>query len=222
MSNGALTKLMIIPFKDAEVMQVPIPSGPPFVCPFNPESYSITTNYKYATSDQQGKDGEEAKFGGIEPRTFSFDIFLDGTGASGIKTEVAPMIEYFKTIVGFQGDIHRPNFFIVTWGTFMVRCVLQNYTINYKLFNSLGLPKRAVISTSWREFKPITLGSLLQNLMSPDVTHLHTVAEGDHLSLITYKVYKDNKYYLQVAEKNGLNNLRELNAGTTLQLNPLK
>jgi hypothetical protein len=222
MNQGALVKLMIIPFKDAEGLQVPVPSGPPFICPFNPESYAITTTYKYASSDQQGNDGDEAKFEGIEPRTFSFDIFLDGTGASGPKLEVLPLIEYFKTIVGFQSDIHRPNFFIVSWGTFFVRCVLQNYTINHKLFSSAGLPLRAVISTSWKEYKPIKLGALLKNLMSPDVTHSHTVTEGEDIALLTYNTYKDSKYYLQVAEKNGLNNLRELSAGSRLAFHPLK
>ncbi|MCB9284080.1 MAG: hypothetical protein H6563_08420 [Lewinellaceae bacterium] len=222
MADGALVKLTIIPFKDAENVQVPIPSGPPFVCPFNPESLSISTTYKYKEDQEHGKDGSEAKFEGIEPRTFSFDIFLDGTGASGASLEVMPLIELFKTTVGFQGDIHRPNFFIVSWGTFFVRCVLVNYSINYKLFRPSGLPLRAVISTSWKEYKPITLGSLIDNLLSPDVTHLHTVKESEHLSLITYGVYKDPKYYLQVAEKNELNNLRKVNPGVVLQLYPLK
>jgi len=183
---------------------------------------SIQQTVKYEDPKNQGADGGEAKFEGMEPRTFSFDIFLDGTGASGTKLEVEPMIMAFQAITGFQGDIHRPGFFIISWGTFFIRCVLVNYTVTYKLFRPNGTPLRAVISTSWREFKPLTLGSLLKNLLSPDVTHQHTVTENEHLAMLAYQTYKDPKYYLQVAEKNDLDNLKQLNAGQDLSLPPLK
>jgi nucleoid-associated protein YgaU len=56
---------------------------------------------------------------------------------------------------------------------------------------------------------------------SPDLTHRVTVAQGDILPLMTYEVYDDQNYYLQVAKVNKLKNFRKLKAGTTLVFPPI-
>jgi len=245
--NGALVKLTIIPFaSDSDIQKPPvggIPDGPPFIAQFNPESFTESTTIEFKKSDVQGTNSSEAKFERVAPRTFSFDLTFDGTGATGTPLipnvvnavpipslppqplgglGVAPAIELFKELVAFKSNEHRPPFFVVTWGTFFARCVLESFSINYKLFSPLGVPLRAVISTSWREHSPQTLRQLISNLLSPDVTHQHIVKEGDYLSLITNSVYDTPNYYYQVAEKNNLDNLRKLEVGSNLQLHPLK
>jgi nucleoid-associated protein YgaU len=224
MLDGFHAKLTIMPFEDSETTQMGPPAGPPFNAQFNPESFTIANEFDYEPQEPkaQGDDGGEAKFKGIKPRTFSFDFLLDGTGAAGMKMEVLLQIELFKQTVGYSGKIHRPHFLVLNWGTFIATCALESFSINYKLFRPDGTPLRAVLSASFREHKSKTLKDLLKNLMSPDVTHAHLVQGNDHLSLITQRVYKDPRYYFQVAEKNGLNNLRRVETGTTLYLYPLK
>lgn len=222
MIDGALVKLTIIPFKRDDTLQQAEPSGVPFVCPFNPEGFSVSGSYTFLNDESAGGTSGTPRFAKVEPKTFSLDIFLDGTGAASSKVvEVAPTITVFEELVAFKGDNHRPDFFIVSWGSFFVRCVLTSYTINYKLFRSNGLPLRAVISTSWKEFKPIVLSSLIDNLQSPDVTHQHLVREREHLTTITNDVYENPKYYLQVARSNNLNNVRKVLPGSLIKLYPL-
>ena len=48
------------------------------------------------------------------------------------------------------------------------------------------------------------------------------VKEGDHLSLMTQRMYGDPKYYLQIAQVNGLTNYRKLKVGQPLLFPPLK
>lgn len=220
--SGKLIKLTIIPFSDSEMAQVPIPSGPPIIAQFNPESLSITTKFNYADEQTLGQVGSEGKYESISPRTFSFDILLDGTGASGVKLEVHPLIKLFEVSTGFIGNLHRPSFFMVSWGSILIKCVLKQYTINYKMFSPAGFPLRATISTEWQEMISNDLGQFLLNLLSPDVTHLLEVNDEQSLPLISYKTYKDSRYYVQVAEKNKLNTLRTLERGSTLKLHPLK
>jgi hypothetical protein len=252
MANGALLKLTIIPFKNDSDTQDPTGLNPltaslepPFVAQFNPESFTVNKEIEYETNEASGSDGGEAKFVKVNPRKFSFDLLFDGTGAAGLPPTPASLIgaipipnvgplpgadqvgittniELFKRLVGYKGDTHRPRFFIITWGTFFARCVLESYSINYKLFSPLGVPLRAVISTSWREYKAIQLTEFIKNMLSPDVTHQHTIRENEHLSLVTYGVYEDPRYYYEVGEKNELDNLRKLNPGDSLQLFPLK
>jgi nucleoid-associated protein YgaU len=222
-ADGFLARMLIIPFADSETVQMGPPAGPPFIAQFNPESFSVSTEIEYASTDEaQGSDGGPAKFKGIKARSFSFDFLLDGTGAQGDKREVVLQVEAFKLTVGFWGDIHRPRFLVLQWGTFIVTCVLESYTVTYRLFRADGTPLRATLSASFREHKPKALEELMKNLSSPDLVHAHLVKDGEHLSLISHRIYKDPRYYLDVAEKNGLNNVRSVAAGQTLYLPPLK
>ena len=252
MLNGALLKLIIIPFKtdgdtqEASVLNIgKAKADKPFIAQFNPESFTTNMEVDYKPLEEDGSDGGEAKFKKVNPRTFSFDLLFDGTGAVGLAPTPASLIgalpipdlgplpdndeigvnrsiDQFKKLVDYKGDTHRPRFFIITWGKFFERCVLKNYSINYKLFSPVGVPLRAVISTSWQEYKAESLKQILNNLRSPDVTHQHTIKESEHLSLVSYGVYDDPKYYYEVGEKNGLDNLRKLKPGNNLQLFPLK
>jgi len=89
------------------------------------------------------------------------------------------------------------------------------------MFDIFGLPIRAKISASFTERTPSGLGAILSMLSSPDLTHTRTVAEGDILPLMTYKIYKDQNYYLQVAKVNKLKNFRKLKAGSTIIFPPI-
>ncbi len=223
MADGFMAKLTIIPFEDSENVQIGPPAGPPFIAQFNPEAFTINNEIELGPEEPaQGDDGEEAKFKSIKPRSFSFDFLLDGTGASGPKIEVLAQLELFKLTTGFSGKIHRPKFLLLNWGSFIATCVLESFSINYKLFRPNGTPLRAVLSASFREHKPAPLRELLKNLSSPDLTHLHEVIAGEHLALICYRIYKDPRYYFQVGEANGLNNLRSITIGQSLQLPPLR
>lgn len=220
---GFLAKLMIIPFEDSETVQMSPPAGPPFVAQFNPETFALTNEMEYGPDEQaHGEDGDEAKFKNIKPRTFNFELLLDGTGASGEKLDVMAQIALFKATVGFSGKIHRPRFLVLNWGVFLFTCVLESFTVTYKLFQSEGIPLRANLSASFKEHKPKALNELIKNLSSPDVTHAHLVKGGENLSLITYRVYKDPRYYIDVARTNDLNNLRNVDTGTTISLFPLR
>ncbi len=220
---GYLAKLAILPFDDSENVQAGPPSGPPFIAQFNPETFALTNEVNYGPEEPpHGADGDEAKFRSIDPRKFNFELLLDGTGASGEKREVLAQIELFKVTVGFHGKIHRPRFLVLNWGTFIFTCVLESFTITYKLFRPDGTPLRASLSASFKEHKPTALRQLLENVSSPDVAHAHAVKAGEHLPLITHRVYKDSRYYMEVARTNGLHTVRHVKPGTTLNLHPLR
>lgn len=235
--DGALLKLTIIPFKETAKGGLGPPAGLPFIVQFNPETYTDTTEYKYGPDEQpQGAVGAEAKFLGINPKKFTFELMLDGTGVSpapppaGALDAIAPstglsviaQIELFKLTVGFHGSEHRPHFLMLVWGRLVVMTVIESYAIAYKLFTPAGLPLRATISVTFREHTPKGLGELMKNLASPDINHAHQVREGEHLSKIVYDVYKDPAYSVAIAAANGLDTIRTLRPGSALYLPPLR
>ncbi|MGE0665179.1 MAG: hypothetical protein AB7O49_01370 [Sphingomonadales bacterium] len=234
--DGALLKLTIIPFEDSEGAMGP-PAGPPFIVQFNPETYTDTTEFKYGPDEPpQGASGSEAKFERVNPKKYSFELMLDGTGVSpapppaGALDAIAPstglsviaQIELFKLTVGFSGNVHRPRFLMLVWGRLLVTTVLESYSIAYKLFSPAGLPLRATLSATFREHTPKGFGELLKNLASPDIDHAHQVRDGEHLTRIVHSVYKEPAYYMAVAEANGLDTVRALRPGSAIYLPPVR
>ncbi|HWR82077.1 MAG TPA: hypothetical protein VN285_02110 [Candidatus Deferrimicrobium sp.] len=224
MTDGTLAKLTIIPFEESENVQAGPPAEPAFKAQFNPETFALNNEIEYEQQDPaHGKDGGEAKFKGIKPRIFTFELLLDGTGASGgEKKDVLDQFESFKRTVGFSGKIHRPRFLVLNWGPHIFTSALQSFSITYKLFKPDGTPLRATLTASFIEHKSNESRELESNVSSPDIVHSHLVKEGEHLSLICHRVYKDPRYYFDVAQTNNLDNLRKLETGKTVLLYPLR
>lgn len=234
--DGALLKLTIIPFEDSDGAMGP-PAGPPFIVQFNPETYTDTTEFKYGPDEPpQGSAGSEAKFERVNPKKYSFELLLDGTGVSpapppaGALDAIAPstglsvvaQVELFKLTAGFSGNVHRPRFLMLVWGRLVVTTVLESYSLAYKLFSPAGLPLRATLSATFREHTPKGFGELLKNLASPDIQHGHQVLEGEHLSKVVHDVYKSAVHCISVAEANQLDTLRHIAPGSVLYLPPLR
>lgn len=216
-----LGKLKIIAYNSSLFESGGIPVGL-YLAMFNPESFQVEHRVNYERTNTPGTIGEENKFRNVENQVLRFDFLIDGTGASGDKREVFFDIELFKFVVGYYGDIHRPNYLILQWGTFLVKCVLETMTIKYDLFRPDGTPLRATISASFREQTEGLLETLLANRTSPDLTHERIVAEGDTLPLMCYQVYKDPSYYMEVARVNGLDDFRNIKTGDRIFFPPLK
>jgi hypothetical protein len=232
-----LVKLTILPFDDSKTVQAGPPSGPPFIVQFNPETYTDTTEIELApTEPAHGDAGQEAKFKAIKPKTFTMDLLLDGTGYSpapppaGALDAVAPssglsvvaQIEHFKATTGFSGNVHRPRYLLLVWGKLIATCVLESFSIAYKLFTAEGLPLRATISASFKEHKDNLQAELEKNLASPDIQHAHVVLENELLPTVVNGVYKTPLHYIAVAAANRLDTVRRIEPGATLLLPPLR
>ncbi len=201
-----------------------IPNGVPFLAMFNPESFAISESVEWDYRNPPGSEGYDPTYVKIQPRTFSIDITLDGTGVNtnGVKIPVAAQVILFRlATTKVSGKLHRPSYLIVQYGLFICTCILQSSSVTYTMFDPTGLPIRAKINASFIERSPTGLTAVLNMLSSPDLTHTVTVKEGDILPLLTYKIYKKQDYYLQVAKINKLKNFRKLKENTKLIFPPI-
>jgi len=237
MDDATLVKLVMIPFKISENVQLAPPAGPPFVAQFNPETYAETTEIELApTGEAHGATGNEAKFKSIKPKTYSFKFLIDGSNVSpapgpfaalddaapGSGLSVVAQIEAFKATVGFSGNIHRPHYLLLVWGRLIATVAVETFTIDYKLFSPAGLPIRAEISATFKEHRDNALNALVRNLASPDIEHAHRAVEGENLPAIVHGVYGDPAYYIAVAVANDLDTVRHVAPGRPLYLPPLR
>ncbi len=227
---GALEKLKIVAFAKDDF------TGPPvgaFVAFFNPKSYKLTNSHTYDESEEAGKSLPRQIYKKTASRSLTFNFMLDGTGVTGpqsisselssVPTElwVQTQLRLFQTLTGFNGLTHQPAFLIINWGTLVFTGVMESYDVDYQLFNSAGIPLRALITANFKEHTTDSLAGKLARLSSPDLTHTRIVKAGDTLPLMCKEIYDDESYYLEVAKANKLLNFRRLKEGDEIVFPPI-
>ncbi|MDX1636323.1 MAG: hypothetical protein R3281_00035 [Balneolaceae bacterium] len=218
-------KMLIVGFNNPEFTE-PAPI-PPFKAHINPENYTQTVSINYSDMSPPGTQGAAATYNNTSPDTLKFDFLLDRTGALGNLSTgpvgVTPDIIHFKKLaLDQEGEIHRPRYLKLIWGTLLFDCQLQSLQIEHKMFSQQGLPLRAVLKTTFKKYTEDKKRVAEENKSSPDLTHVRTVKEGDTLPLMTHRIYGDSKYYMEIARINGLTNFRNLEPGTELVFPPLE
>ncbi|OYU92765.1 MAG: hypothetical protein CFE45_22090, partial [Burkholderiales bacterium PBB5] len=177
----------------------------------------------YDSAQGSGTTGSRMDFKKVKPGDLSLVFFLDGTGANGVKIDVQTQIEKFQTVTGYNGDIHRPNYLLVAWGTIQVkRCVLKSASIAYKLFKPDGTPLRAAISATFVDAVQDQTRVALAQDSSPDLTHVRVLRAGETLAGLCQQIYGDATLYLKVARANQLDSVRRVPAGTRVRFPPLQ
>jgi hypothetical protein len=209
-----------------------------FTVMFNPNSY--TRKFTISYDDQQGKGttGSGKNLDRVKPGDLQIEFTIDGTGTvaslevskataessapSDDPIDVQKKVDEFKAVCyDMDGDIHRPYFLLLVWGSLSIDCVLTSADIKYTLFDKAGKPLRATISATFSEAIADEPRAVKEGKSSPDLTHKRVVQEGDTLPLMTYRIYGDSKYYLQVAQVNGLKDFRNLQAGQVIYFPPI-
>lgn len=202
-----------------------------FVVDFNPNSFTVSSKVEYKKTEGKGKGGSDPQFEKIPPLEFSIEFTIDGTGVADKNATGDSPKDYLKkqiiklrevTGCNINGDLHRPYYLAVLWGTFLIECVLTAMTITYTLFDSDGVPLRAKINCGFLERFGPGKSDRQTRLESPDLTKYVDIKAGDTLPLLVKDKYYDPAYYLQVAKINKLKNFRNIPLGQKLILPPMK
>jgi hypothetical protein len=115
---------------------------------------------------------------------------------------------------------HAPPFVHLVWGDISLKGVVTELGIEYTYFNSTGSAVRAEISITIEEF--INRDVEESKYQSPDITRIPTIKSGDTLPALCKEFYSDKKYYVKIAEINGLPSFRRLKLGEKLLFPPLE
>jgi len=227
MSVPTATKMVIKAYSDSKFTK---PVGAPFTVWVNPSTYAHKTKIIYNDRQGQGSNGNSPEFNKVGEENISFELLFDATGAlpepadadyagKGITKGIADFIALAATL---NGEIHSPNYLILSWAQLQFPCVLTGLDIDYTLFRPDGTPLRAKMKVDFQSFTSEEQLAKKAKKSSPDLSHLVTVVAGDTLPLLCYDIYGDSGYYRQVAEANDLLEFRSLVPGTILLFPPLE
>lgn len=202
-----------------------------FEVPINPSKVTMKYGVQFDETKPQGKVKAEQRFTKYDNVTVDFEIIFDGTGAYKFYTplstspdDVSDQVEAFKELCyDYNGQKHEPNVVTLSWGsTLSLDCRLESLTINYELFKSNGNPLRAKANVTFKEHTESEDEASEINENSPDLSHFHSVREGDTLPLMCNRIYGDPTLYLEVARVNGITNFRNIKPGSEILFPPIK
>ena len=222
MMEGKLAKLELSGFKDSKFYK---PTGLKYKVLFNPEEFIKNYELEYDEGKSTGSSSAQLSFKRIKPQSLDLNLVFDGTGiipdTEGVSVEYH--IENFKKVaLYYNGKIHSPPFVMISWGKLIFKGKLQSLKVTYNLFKQDGTPIRAKAVASFKETVDPKLRSAKENRQSADLTHIVKAREGDTLPRLSFDVYGDPGYYLEIARINNLSSFRNLTAGSDLIFPPLE
>jgi hypothetical protein len=218
--SGTLERMIIRAYASPDCSGDPVGEFEAYV---NPTELTMGFEVEYDEAQGAGTTQSRMNFKKMKPGDTSVAFFLDGTGANGRPLDVQQKVEEFQTVCGYNGDIHRPNYLKIGWGTLTVkRCVLKSASVVYKLFKPDGVPLRAIITAVFVDSTDDQTRVAMAQDQSPDLTHVRLVKAGDRLPQLCQEIYGDPKLYVLVAAQNGLDDFRNLKPGTRLIFPPLE
>ena len=191
---------------------------------FNPGEYTISKSVSWnseVASDRRF-NAPVISFGGGGSRQLTLKLFYDvtepinGRLVSDVREETNKLAAFTR----IDRDLQRPFVVQVTWGRapvgsdFPFSGVITSLTQNFVLFSSEGKPLRANVDLTLLEYlRP----EMDKRETDPELT-TYCIKRGDTLANITATMYGDPAQWRRIAEANGLDDPRALDAGRVLTI----
>ena len=206
---------------------------------FNPTELSLEKSVQLAEISIPGLDTPILQFVRGQNEQMTLELFFDTTedGMGEEAVSVTTLTDRVYELAKIEPGGHAPPICTFIWNAsfpgadvsanvgnqrrnhfqFVVQSVSQKFT----LFSPEGVPLRARLSLTLKEYKTLDQQLDQLNLSSPDRTHSHVTQEGDTLSHIAFRHYRRPGRWRPIAEANGIDDPRRLTPGQFLTIPPL-
>jgi phage tail protein X len=191
---------------------------------FNPAEYSLSKGAQIAEIAIPGIDSPILQFVRGQNEKLTLDLFFDttadGMGESPV-TDVRTLTDPVYQLVKMHGNTHAPPRIWFVWGEGLsFRAIVESVQQKFTVFNPAGIPLRASLAVTFREYKTLEEQLSELNLQSADHSKQHLVRTGDTLSRIAFQEYGDASRWRAIADDSAnaglLDNPRRLTPGTRL------
>jgi len=186
--QGIIEKLTIGTYESADYKKR-VEEGA-FKAFINPNSYSVLYKTKLNGVQAPGNSKVVKKYIASDSTDLDLEFLFDGTGVTEAnsgnalvnavqvarkkrkefaETSVQQQLEDFYNATGkLDGATHKPHNVIINWGDFEFKGILAEFSVNYKLFDSSGLPLRAIGKAKFCESIGPELNAAMDNKNSPE------------------------------------------------------
>lgn len=193
---------------------------------FNPAEYTLAKGAQIAEIAIPGIDSPILQFVRGQNEKLTLELFFDTTQEGMGERPVHDVTQLTKPVyelVKMQGNTHAPPRITFVWGKGLsFKAIVESIQQKFTVFNPQGIPLRASLAMTFREYKTLEeqLGQL--NLQSSDHSKQRLVQRDDTLSRIAFEEYGDASKWRFIAEDPAnaglVDNPRKLIPGTRIQI----
>lgn len=195
---------------------------------FNPETIAVRHENRLGSLQGAGTTGGNQEYAYSRPGTLNLDLVFDGTGVTEFLDTLPSVSERVRKFLDLcfrmDGKIHEPKYLKIQWGAGELanfECRLKSVDIQYTMFDRNGDPLRATLKSVFVADMDTAKRIALEKKSSPDLSHARIVKAGDTLPLLSKEIYGSSRYYLRIAQVNGLEDFRNLTPGQRILFPPL-
>ncbi len=197
-------------------------NGEEFKVLFNPTEYTFEDASKW--QDQEGnRRRPELQYTGGERKKLTMELFYDTYEAKEDVRLYTGKLQQLLVVTTDNGNNgKRPPVVELSWGQaqsnvgFPFKCVLESLKQQFTLFTSDGMPVRAKVNVSFKEYELPKEEQQKEPRRNSYPAQTYTVREGDTLSGIAAAVWNDPAKWRVLADANEIPNPRVLQPGQSL------
>jgi Contractile injection system tube protein/LysM domain len=207
---------------------------------FNPTEFTLDKSAQLAEIVIPGLDSPLLQFVRGQNEKLNVDLFFDttehGTGAGA--TSVTTLTDPIYSLVKIEPAGHAPPVCTFFWNASFpgadlppasgnqrrtsFQCVVESIKQKLTFFSPEGVPLRATLTLTLREYKTLDEQLDQLNLSSPNRTHSHVTRLGDTLAGVAGRYYRRPGEWRAIAQANEIEDPRRLATGRFLRVPPIR
>jgi len=197
---------------------------------FNPERYTLNRGVQIAEIAIPGLDSPVLQFVRGQSEKITMELFFDTTDSGMVDNvkDVRKETSKVYALTKVNGDTHAPPRCSLIWRDRLFsfgwkatsKCLVESISEEFNLFSPSGVPLRAKLNVTFREY--LTIEEQLQETPrhSADRRKVRVLARGKTLSHLAWEEYDDPGEWRLIAEANNVDNPRLIAPGTSLAVPP--
>lgn len=203
---------------------------------YNPTELSFDKGVQLAEIAIPGLNAPLQQYVRGQAEKLSVELFFDTTdfGMGAGAKSVAEETDRIYALTLLEPSRHAPPIVTFFWGTSApgrnlpqasgnqrregFKGVVESVKTRFTLFSPEGVPLRAAVTLSIREYAPLDEQLPRANKSSPDKTHAHVLKEGETLSHVAAVYFLRPQNWRPIAEDNGVDDPRRMPVGALLRV----
>lgn len=187
---------------------------------FNPTEYQLQKTNNFAEIAIPGLESPPIQFVRGSAEKLSLELLADTSDT--LEDVREKYVNKLRDLMRLNSELHAPPIVAFRWDTQVFKGVLESLNITYVLFSPDGVPLRAKLSVTLKEYRPAAVQYRESPTLSPDFDKSFVVRRGDTLSGISGQVYRDPAQWREIARANDIVDPRRIRPGETLRLPRLR
>lgn len=226
--------MLVVTWQSGEMEFIPVQ--------FNPTEISFDKGAQIAEIAIPGLDSPLLQFVRGQNEKITLDLFFDTTedGMGAGATSVTTFTDRIYELVKIEPERHAPPVCAFIWNSKFpgsdissnlgnqkrtdFQCLVESVKQKFTLFSPEGVPLRATLTVTLREYKTLDEQLHQLNLTSPNRTNSHVVQRNDTLSGIAARYYRRPGVWRRIADadENRIEDPRRMVPGTILTVPPIE